>query len=111
MFSTKTRKYKYDNEKATKTFTKTQSHLQEEDKFWIEHDQEKVENDRRDHLVTKRNRRRNYDTRVTRQNSNPLVYLLSVVLRTLSMLVIHFQYLCNLTCLFYMETDWAYSMN
>ena len=103
MFSTKTRKYKYDNEKATKTFTKTQSHLQEEDKFWIEHDQEK--------FVTKRNRRRNYDTRVTRQNSNPLVYLLSVVLRTLSMLVIHFQYLCNLTCLFYMETDWAYFMN
>ena len=68
--------YKYDNKMRTKSDINPQSHLKEGDGLRKSHDYEKS-------VI----RRRQYDTRITRQNSNPLLYILSLSLRLLSMLV------------------------
>ena len=68
--------YKYDNKMRTKSDINPLSHLKEGDGLRKSHDYEKSAI-----------RRRQYDTRITRQNSNPLLYILSLSLRLLSMLV------------------------
>ena len=68
--------YKYDNEMRTKSDINPLSHLKEGDGLRKSHDYEKS-------VI----RRRQYDTRITRQKSNPLLYILSLSLRLLSMLV------------------------
>ena len=68
--------YKYDNKMRTKSDINPQSHLKEGDGLRKSHDYE-----------NSAKRRKQYDTRITRQNSNPLLYILSLSLRLLSMLV------------------------
>ena len=68
--------YKYDNKMRAKSDINPQSHLKEGDGLRKSHDYEKSAK-----------RRKQYDTRITRQNSNPFLYILSLSLRLLSMLV------------------------
>merc|ERR1712117_92503 len=70
-----TAKYKYDNRIPAKSDINPQSHRKEDDSLRKSHD-----------LTRSRVRRRKYDTRITQQNSNPLVFIFSVILRSLSLL-------------------------